>query len=221
MAAVTIHSDFGAPKIKSVTFSISPHLFLPWGIGPDAMILVFWILSSKSAFSLPSFIFVKRLFSSSLLSAIRVVPSAYLKLLIFILEILIPSCASFIPAFHMMYSAYNLNKQSVNIQPWCTPLPILSQFAISCLVLTVASWPEYRFFRRLVRWSGYSYLLKSCQKFVVTHTVKGFSIFSEAEVDFFFWNSLAFYMSHQMLAIWFIVPLLEHLEVLRSCTVEA
>ena len=30
-------------------------------------------------------------------------------------------------------------------------------------------------------------------QFVVIHTVKGFSIISEAEVDFFFfWNSLAF-----------------------------
>ena len=179
------------------------------------------MLSFKATFSLSSFTFIKRLFSSSLLSAIRVVPSAYLRLLIFILAILIPSCASFIPAFHMMFSTYNFNKHSVNIQPWCTPLPILNQFAISCLVLTVASWPEYRFFRRLVRWSGYSHLLKSCPKFVVTHTVKGFSIFNEAEVDFFFWNSLAFYMSDQMLTIWSIVPLLEHLEVLRSCTVEA
>ena len=141
-------------KIKSVTVSIFPRLFLPWGIGLDATILVFWILSSKSAFSCSSFIFMKRLFSSSLLYAIRVVPSAYLRLLMFLPAILIPSCASFSPAFHMMYSAYNLNKQSVNIQPWCTPLPILNLFADPCLVLTVASWPEYRFLRRLVRWSG-------------------------------------------------------------------
>ena len=47
------------------------------------MILVFGILSFKSAFSLFSFIFIKRLFSSSLLSAFRTVSSAYLKLLIF------------------------------------------------------------------------------------------------------------------------------------------
>ena len=35
-------------------------------MGPDAMILVFWILSFKPAFSLSSFTFIKRLFSSSL-----------------------------------------------------------------------------------------------------------------------------------------------------------
>ena len=46
-------------------------------MGPDAMILVFWMLSLKPAFSLSSFTFIKRLFSSSSPSAIRVVPSAY------------------------------------------------------------------------------------------------------------------------------------------------
>ena len=46
-------------------------------MGPDAMILVFWMLSFKPVFSLSSFTFLKRLFSSSSLSAIRVVSSAY------------------------------------------------------------------------------------------------------------------------------------------------
>ena len=41
-------------------------------MGPDSMILVFWMLSFKPAFSLSSFTFIKRLFNSSLLSAIRV-----------------------------------------------------------------------------------------------------------------------------------------------------
>ena len=45
------------------------------------------------------------------LSAIRVVSSAYLRLLIFLLAILIPACASSSPAFLMMYSAYKLNNQ--------------------------------------------------------------------------------------------------------------
>ena len=68
-------------------------------MGPDAMILVFWMLSFKPTFSLSSFTFIKRLFSSSL-CAIRVVSSAYLRLLIFLLAILIPACASSSPAFH-------------------------------------------------------------------------------------------------------------------------
>ena len=63
-------------------------------------------------------------FSSSLLSAMTVVSSAYLRLLIFLPAILIPACASSSPTFHMMYSAYKLNKQGDNIQPWCTPFPI-------------------------------------------------------------------------------------------------
>ena len=49
-------------------------------MGPDPMILVFWILSFKPTFSLSSFTFIKRLLSSSSLSAIRVVSSAYLRL---------------------------------------------------------------------------------------------------------------------------------------------
>ena len=62
-------------------------------MGPDAMILVFWMLSFKPTFSLSSFTFSKRLFSSSF-SAIRMVSSAYLKLWIFLPAILIPACAS-------------------------------------------------------------------------------------------------------------------------------
>ena len=85
-------------------------------MGPDAMILVFSILSLKPAFSLSSFTFIYRLFSTSLLSAIRVVSSAYLRLLIFLPVILIPACVSSSPAFLMMYSAYKLNEQGDNIQ---------------------------------------------------------------------------------------------------------
>ena len=51
------------------------------------------MLSFKPTFSLSSFTFIKRLFSSSSLSAIRVVSSAYLRLLIFLPAILIPACA--------------------------------------------------------------------------------------------------------------------------------
>ena len=63
-------------------------------MGPDTMILVFWMLSFKPFFSLSTFTFIKRLFSSSSRSAIRVVSSAYLRLLIFLPAILIPACAS-------------------------------------------------------------------------------------------------------------------------------
>ena len=112
---------------------------------PDAMILVFWMSSCKPAYSLSSFTCIKRLFSSSL-SVIRVVPSAYLRL--------IPACASSSLAFHMMYPAYKLNKQGDNIQPWRTPFLIWNQSVVPCPVLTLSSWSAYRFLRRQVRWSG-------------------------------------------------------------------
>ena len=91
-------------------------------MGPDTMILVFWMLSFKPFFSLSSFTFIKRLFNSSSLSAFRVVSSAYLRLLIFLLAVLIPAYNSSSSAFRMMYSACKLNKQGDNIQPCCAPL---------------------------------------------------------------------------------------------------
>ena len=119
-------------------------------MGMDAMIFVFWMLSFKPIVSLSSFTFIKRLFSYSSLSAIRMVSSAYLRLLIFLLSNLIPVCASSSPAFLMMYSAYKLNKQGDNIQLWGTPFPVWNQSVVPCPVLTVASWPAYRFLKRQV-----------------------------------------------------------------------
>ena len=83
-------------------------------------------MSFKPAFSLSSFTYIKRLFTSPSLSAIRGISSAYLRLLIFLLEAWIPSCASSSLAFRMMYSAFKLTKQSDNIQPCRTPFPILN-----------------------------------------------------------------------------------------------
>ena len=85
MAAVTICSDFGAQENKvSYCFHCFPSICHEV-MEPDVMILVFWMLSFKPAFSFLSFIFIKKLCSSSSLSAIRVVSSAYLRLLIFII----------------------------------------------------------------------------------------------------------------------------------------
>ena len=91
-------------KIKSLTvFIVSPSICYDV-MGQDAMILVFWMPSFKPTFSFSSFTLIKRLFSSSL-SAIRMVSSGYLRLLLFLLAILILTCASSSPAFYMMYSA--------------------------------------------------------------------------------------------------------------------
>ena len=130
-------------KIKSVTISIfSPSICLEV-MGLDAMILVFWTLSFKPVFLLSSFTYIKRLFSSSLLSAISWVSSAYLRLLILLSAILILACETSSLVFCMIYSAYKLNKQSDNTYSQCTPFPILNQSVVSCLLLTVASWPTY------------------------------------------------------------------------------
>ena len=96
------------------------------------------MLSFKPDFSLFSFTLIKRLFSSSSLSAVRLVSSAYLRL-IFLLAVLIPACASFSMAFYIMYSAFKLNKQGDSIQPWRTPFPILYLSVVPCKVLTVSS----------------------------------------------------------------------------------
>ena len=138
-------------KIKSATVStVSPSICYEV-MGPDAMILVFWMLSFKPTFSFSSFTFTKRPFSYSSLSAVRVVSSAYLRLLIFLPAILIPACASSSPAFLTMYSPYKLNKQGDNIQPWHIPFPIWNQCVVPCTVLTVASWPVYWFLKRQVK----------------------------------------------------------------------
>ena len=139
------------------------------------------MLSFKPTFSLSSFI--KKLFSS-LLSAIRVVSSVYLRLLIFFLTILIPACASSSLALCVMYSAYKLNKQGNKIQPGHTPFLIWNQSVVPCPALTVTSWLAYRFLRSQVRWSGIPIPLRVFQ-FLVIHTVKGFDIVSKAKVDVF------------------------------------
>ena len=83
-----------SPKIKSATVSAVFPSICYEVMGLDATIFVFWKLSFKPTFSFSSFTFIKRLFSSSSFSAIRVVSPAYLKLLIFLLAILILACAS-------------------------------------------------------------------------------------------------------------------------------
>ena len=154
-------------------------------MGTDALILVFWMLSLQPTFSLSSVTFIKRIFSSSSISAVRVVSSEYLRLLIFLPAILIPACASSSPVFLMIYSAYKFNKQGDKIQPWWTPFPIWNQSVVLCPVLTVASWPAYRFLKSQGHWGHkcppkekkkeagqmvwYSHLFQNFPQFIVSH----------------------------------------------------
>ena len=152
MAAITICSDFGAREKSLSLFLLFPYPFgmMWWKRIPWPSFFECWVLGQL----FHSFTFMKRIFSSSLLSAIIVVPSTYLKLLIFLLAILIPACASSSLAFQMMYSAYKLNKQGDNSQPWCIPFPVWSQSVFPCPAITVTPWLAYRFLKRQVRWAG-------------------------------------------------------------------
>ena len=114
LICLILGSDFGTPQNKICHCFLCFPIYLPWSYGISCHGLFFWMLSFKPAFSLSFFTFIKRLFSSSSLSAIRVMSSAYLRLLIFLPTILIPACASSSLAFHMKYSAYKLNKQGDN-----------------------------------------------------------------------------------------------------------
>ena len=123
MVVVTICSDFEPKKMKFVTVSIVSPSICHEVMGLDAMILNIWMLSFKPAFPLSSFTFIKRLFTSSSLSAIRVVSLAYLRLLIFLPAVLIPACALSSPAFCMIHyaeliSAYKLNKHIISQKRW-------------------------------------------------------------------------------------------------------
>ena len=158
------------------------------------------------AFSLSSFTLIKRLSSSSLLSAIWVVSSAYLVWVLMLLPgILIPACNSPRPAFCMVCSMYKLNKQGDNKQP-CTSFSIPSPVSCSiqgsnCCLLTCIQVSQ-----ETGKMVWYSYLYKSFLQFVMIHTVKGFSVVTETEVGVF----LEFFASsviQRMLTIWSLVPL--------------
>ena len=64
---------------------------------------------------------------------------------------------------------------------------------VPCPVLTVVSWPAYRFLRRQVRWTGIPLSLTMFHS-LLWFTFKGFSVVNETEVcGVLFWNSLAFF----------------------------
>ena len=60
----------------------------------------------------------------------------------------------------------------------------LEPVVVPCPVLTVVSWPAYRFLKRQVKWSGILISWRIFQ-FIVIHTVKGFGIVNKAEIDVF------------------------------------
>src|SRR5574337_276145 len=153
------------------------------------------MLSFKPTFSLSTFTFIKRLLSSSSLSAIRVMLSAYLRLLIFLSAILIPACVSSSPAFLMMYSAYKLNKQGdvytaltysfSYLEPVCCSMSSSNYCFLTCIQISQEAGQ--------VVW--YSHLFQNFTQFIVIHTVKGFGIVNKAEIDVFLKLSFFFHDS--------------------------
>ena len=170
-------------KMKPLTvFTLSPSIFHKI-MGLEAMIFIFWMLSFEPAFSLSSFTFIKRLVNSSSLSTIKVVSSAYLRLLIFLPTVLIPVCESSSPVFPMIYSGHKLNNQGGNIQPWSIPFPVWNQSIVPSPLVTVDSCTAYRFLRRQVRWSSTPISLRVFHS-LLWSMQSDFSIVNEADVDF-------------------------------------
>ena len=154
MAAVTILNDFRAQEEEICHYFNFFPLYLLWSNGARYHDLSFFLIFSfKPALSFSSFTLIKRLFSFSSHSVIRVVSSAYLRWLLFLLPILIPACNLSTPACLVMCSAYRLNKQGDSRQPRYTVFSILNQSVAPYRVLTAASWPTCRFLRRQLKWS--------------------------------------------------------------------
>ena len=110
-----------------------------WDWMPWSLFFECWVLSQVFH---SSFTLTERIFSSSSLSARTVVIICISEVADISHSILIPACDSSSPVFHMLYSAYKLNQQGGNIQPWCTPFLILNQSVFPCPVSNIALWPS-------------------------------------------------------------------------------
>ena len=205
MAAVNICSDFRAQE-KEIChcFCIFPFC-LPCNNGARCYDLSFFlfILSFKPVLSLLSFILIKRFFSFSLLSAIRVVSSAYLRLLMFLPPILIPAYNLSSLPFLMMCSAYNVKQagwqKTVLLYSFLNLQPIIcSTQGSNCCFLT-----HKQVSQETCKMVWYFHLFKSLSQFVVIYTLKGCSVVDKNRGRCFFWNSLAFSIIHWKLEIWY------------------
>ena len=92
---------------------------------------------------------------------------------------------------------YNLGILFFQFEPVCCSMSSSNCCFLTCIQISQEAGQ--------VVW--YSHLFQNRPQIVVIHTVKGFGIVNKAEVDVFFWNSLAFSMMQLMLAIWSLVPL--------------
>ena len=122
-----------------------------------------------------SFIFIKRLFSSSMLTVIKVVSSAYLRLLILLQAVLIPACEW--PAWHFAwYTLYRSLISRVTINKLTHSFASLetvhcSMFSTNCCFLSCIQISQ-----EVGKVIWYSHLFKNFPLFIVTYTVKGFGV---------------------------------------------
>ena len=144
-------------------------------MGPDTIIFVLWMFSFKPTFSLSSLTYIQRIFRSSSVSAIRVVSSAYLRLLICLLAILIPACASPVQHYswctlHIIYITrwkYTaLTYSFPYLKPACCSMSSSNCCFLTCIQVSQEAGQ--------VVW--YSHLFQNVPQFIVSHTVKGFGI---------------------------------------------
>ena len=122
---------------------------MPWS-------LVSWMLIFKPTFSLS---FLSHSSRDSLL-LLHFLPLEWYCLHFYISEILDISSGNFDsslwfiqPSIFHDYSAYKLNKQGDNIEPWSTPFPNWNHSFVPYPFLMVASWCACRFLRRQIAWS--------------------------------------------------------------------
>ena len=154
MAAITICSDFGALQDKVWHCFHSFPIYFPWSDGTRCHGLSFLNVDLLANFFTLLFHFYQEAFwvlftfchKGGVICISEVIDTSPGNL--------DSSLCFFQPSVLMMYSAYKLNKQGDNIQPWHTSFPVWNQSVVPCPVLTVASWPAYRFLKRQVRWSG-------------------------------------------------------------------
>ena len=116
-------------------------------------------------------------------------------------SILIQACDSSSPVWYD-WLLLEVNKQCDNIQPWCTPFSILNQSVVPCKVLTIASWPEYRFLRKQVRWSGTPIILRIFHSLLWLIPLSSLKEFLQS---FSYNNYITLFIDYQMLCGYYIL----------------
>ena len=182
MAATTLCSDFGSPQNKVWHCFHCLPIYFPWGDGTRCNDLSFLNVKLWANFFTLLFHFHQEAFQFLFTLCHKGIVICLSEVIDIPPAVSIPACASSSQGFLMMYSAYKLNKQGDNIQPWCTPFPIWNKSVVPHPVLTVASWPAHRFLEASqVVW--YFHLFQNFPVYVI-HTVEGFGVVNKAEIVF-------------------------------------